>query len=813
MIFNAKSGELTPVSTGDISRLCDRFFPKRNAAGEPNYFPGQKEAIIKTCELLQTKRAVVIDAPVGSGKSAINYTVARIVGTTAYITSQKSLQTQIDSERFNNSNALKGRGEYNCHPTSHRVGRLVSADSWEFHNGKNCRNQDDCDPSPGSLRTAGIIDDIVECSHNELEDKRSYLSGFKDAMTKAEVESVIRRYHEKHKNAGGNDEYDAFVVKNFGCVLHGFSCCCPYKVAKSMLMMADMRIMNPDNFYYQQLATPGFADDIDLLVFDEAHCLDDAINRVMSQVVPITVMKTVLGLDWSCLVTESPLRFRQAWRECYSDLKALNASARVVDLCRPVSVSIFNGGPISASDTLKQKACELFYQAMKSARCEHVIDAVGSGAYMTSPAFLEWRRYCSTSFSSITTSADGELISSPPYWLVDFKPDPIKKAFKHFEATMREEVIDDLVLQVMDKLAEDYQSYFQIIDKLVETKRWGDKDLPVFIPVKKTGESDYGRQLKLSDGYQSQAEVSVELVCVDVGAVLNRFFYANKKLVFSSGSWIMPVKDMRILGLNPNEIEVVRVPSTFPAKARPIYHVAPLSFSEKTDDGEYLYKTDYGLKKWIKALDDVVESIWRFRAGVNIVIHSNSFALSKLIAENAAIDENWLFHFSDQRTSVYNHAVGIPATVVRKEDGVHRLKTEPKSGLVLISPSVKEGVDFKYEAARAQIVVKAPVPYMGDPYIKAMAYGVKELEIEGDRDFITRRCIRDFMQMYGRVMRSPDDGGFTFVLDQKMIGAIAECIRHKGMNTEYIRTGLAAVDTMVSGVKTLKWTYWPYFKT
>lgn len=810
MIFNQTNGLAIQVSQQDISRLCDKYFPKRNEDGTPSYFPGQKEAIVKTCTALQNKKAVVIDAPVGSGKSAINYTVGKIIGTTVYITSQKALQTQIDNERFAGTEALKGRCEYNCPPVSRRVGYSASADSREFHSGKNCRDEDHIDPTPSSIRTDKIIKDIVSNSACDLDERRAYLSGLKIEKSEREVKDMICKHYEKYKEGDGKDEYDTFVVKNYGCVMAGETCSCPYKVAKSNLLMAGVRVMNPDNFYYQQLATPEFANDVDIIVFDEAHCLDDAINRVMSQVVPITMMKTLVGLDWSDLVTDSPIKFRDNWSQHFNELSCLHSSARVLDNCRPITVSRFSGGPINASDPNKQQACELFDTAMRALSYTSVLDVIADSAHMLRHEFEEWREFCSKTFVSASCDENGDTVIKPPSWLTDFDANVNKKVFQHLKGS-KGEIPEDYVLSVLDRVAVDRSKYFAAVDKLVTTTRSSEKNLPVFVPVKHVGESYYERGLELANGYSCKHETHMELVCVDIGAVLNRFFYGDKKLVFSSGSWIQPDKDMKMLGLSKDDIEVVRVPSTFEPKSRPIYNTAIISFSEKDEaESEYVYKTDRGRRAWISHLNNVVASMWKCRPGVNIVIHSNSFALSTMIAEYADISDNWLFHFSDQRTSVYNRSAQKHAVVIKKDDGVQRLKDEPNTGLVLISPSVKEGVDFKYGAARAQIVVKAPVPYMGDTYIKSAAYGVKELEIEGDRDFITRRCIRDFMQMYGRVMRSPDDGGITFVLDQKMIQAVTDAVRNKNMNTEYIKTGLMADEVKLHGATMLQWKRWPY---
>lgn len=92
----------------------DRFFPFKS------YRPGQKEAIefiIKA--FAQGKKYVFLEAPTGIGKSAMAYTIARILRESYiksyYLTSTKILQSQLINDFGDNSFVdLKGRNAYNC---------------------------------------------------------------------------------------------------------------------------------------------------------------------------------------------------------------------------------------------------------------------------------------------------------------------------------------------------------------------------------------------------------------------------------------------------------------------------------------------------------------------------------------------------------------------------------------------------------------------------------------------------------------------------------------------------------------------------
>ena len=89
-----------------------RFFPFKK------YRENQEEVILKIIEAFNTKKFVVLDAPTGSGKSAIGITVARFFNSvfaskTHYLTIQKILQDQYKKE-FPELYPMKGRGNFTC---------------------------------------------------------------------------------------------------------------------------------------------------------------------------------------------------------------------------------------------------------------------------------------------------------------------------------------------------------------------------------------------------------------------------------------------------------------------------------------------------------------------------------------------------------------------------------------------------------------------------------------------------------------------------------------------------------------------------
>ena len=483
----------------------------------------------------------------------------------------------------------------------------------------------------------------------------------------------------------------------------------------------------------------------------------------------------------------------------------------LLEVLKPLSHSVFSGDQISCPDQAKYGLNVEFGQAMSSIKSVSILDVLVKGLHMTHDAFADWRQFVETKAMITRIDPDtGETYRENPRWYCDLDPVTVSTVIAHIKKHTKAIDVDSHIRDILYKVGIDFDKYFKAVDSYVNMGR-GEKRLPVFIPVAETDWAPYSK-MEMADGSNQEKEKYIKLVCVDIGAVLQRYFYRNRKLVFSSGSWIQPDFDIRRLGLAKDDVAVVRVPTTFKPASRPVYCFGSVDFSSKLD-GEYLYRSN--AETWIKELDFIVSRIWASKPGVNIVIHTHSFAVSRVIAENANIDDNWYFHVNKlNKEQWFNNRSMMEASQIKKDDGVSCLKNNHGKGLVLVSPSVKEGVDFKYGAARAQIIVKAPIPYWGDAFVQAMTNGVPELEIAPDKLFGDRRVLRDLTQMYGRVMRSPDDGGLTFILDVKLHEILTRAWFNRNFHIEYLKEGLRAEVYHEPGFPpVLKWLTWSGFNS
>lgn len=192
------------------------------------------------------------------------------------------------------------------------------------------------------------------------------------------------------------------------------------------------------------------------------------------------------------------------------------------------------------------------------------------------------------------------------------------------------------------------------------------------------------------------------------------------------------VKDVfcRELGLDPAKVAWASLGSSFSPKRRPVISL-PLGSMGSASKQEFL-KTN---------LSAVAKLAGRHAAERGI-IHCGSYEMGQQIADvlaaNGQGDRVIYPKSADDREQAF------------KDHG------ESANG-ILISPSMMEGFDFAGDLARWQIIAKVAFPYLGDQHVKA--------KMALDEDWYLGRAVMSTIQAAGRVCRSDDDFGVTYIID------------------------------------------------
>lgn len=180
------------------------------------------------------------------------------------------------------------------------------------------------------------------------------------------------------------------------------------------------------------------------------------------------------------------------------------------------------------------------------------------------------------------------------------------------------------------------------------------------------------------------------------------------------------------IGVPPEEVAYLRLPSPFPLDNKPIHYVPVGSMSKDNID------------KTLPIMCEVVKMLLDKHKDVKGIIHTANYKVSKYLLENLQ-SERLLTHDSTNRDAILQK---------------HISENNPT---VLVSPSMMEGVDLAGDASRFQILCKVPFPYLGDAVIKK--------RMEANKSWYSYSTAKNVIQAFGRSIRSESDHAESYILD------------------------------------------------
>ncbi len=223
-----------------------------------------------------------------------------------------------------------------------------------------------------------------------------------------------------------------------------------------------------------------------------------------------------------------------------------------------------------------------------------------------------------------------------------------------------------------------------------------------------------------------------------VAPFTKKFFERFDNIVLSSATFVDPELLIQNLGL-PNTYKIVKMKSTFPAKNSlvKLYPIAKISQKTLSND----------LKLVVNGLNKIAK-IHKNERGF---IHCKTYEIQRYIFENSPPElKNRLWrHDSETRESALKEWIDA---------------NEKNS--IFLSVHMGEGVDLVDDIARWQVIVKVPYLYRGDKYV------MEHLAEQNGQRWYNQKAIIELIQMCGRVMRSKEDWGVTYILDSMALSLL-----------------------------------------
>ncbi len=189
------------------------------------------------------------------------------------------------------------------------------------------------------------------------------------------------------------------------------------------------------------------------------------------------------------------------------------------------------------------------------------------------------------------------------------------------------------------------------------------------------------------------------------------------------------------VGLDPDNVALVEVPHTFPVENRPLYDVT---------QGKMTYEQR---EETLPKIARTLVQLMQHHPDEKGLVHCHSYAIQEQL--ESLLDD---FGVSPR---VRSHD---------KEDRDGQLEAWKRSDdpAVFLSVKMEEALDLEGDLCRWQLLCKAPYPNTRDSRV------AHRLE-EGQWGWYYRATLRTVIQACGRVVRSPDDYGATYLGDSSFL--------------------------------------------
>ena len=224
-------------------------------------------------------------------------------------------------------------------------------------------------------------------------------------------------------------------------------------------------------------------------------------------------------------------------------------------------------------------------------------------------------------------------------------------------------------------------------------------------------------------------------------------------VIFMSATILSHKMFSKWLGLNPNEVYHIKVDSPFTKEKRPII----LNTAGKMSANR--------IKKTAPKTIPILEEILKKHEGDKGLIHTHSYKCQQYITNNL-YNSRLVSHNSKNREQILNFF------------------EKDENPLVLVSPSMSEGVDLPYDKCRFQVIYKIPFPYLGDMQVN--------MRMKRDKKWYAYKTVMTLMQAYGRGMRAEDDSCYTYIIDSD-INMILKSPMYRSLIPDFFKEALVRV--------------------
>ena len=210
-------------------------------------------------------------------------------------------------------------------------------------------------------------------------------------------------------------------------------------------------------------------------------------------------------------------------------------------------------------------------------------------------------------------------------------------------------------------------------------------------------------------------------------------------IIFSSATFVSYSSFLHELGLDNDTFAIIRVPDTFPSSSAPIYIAKDLSMGYKTKETT--------MPIAMREIERLADRGKEYKG----LIHCVSYDNQQYIENNAS---------PELRQRLKTH------TSENRNETLDKYREDVGDNSILLSVNMTEGLDLPNDTCRWQIILKTPFRSMGSEWVR------QRMKLPDGRQWYETDALLHIMQASGRIMRSKDDWGVTYLLDGNAIRLI-----------------------------------------
>lgn len=284
----------------------------------------------------------------------------------------------------------------------------------------------------------------------------------------------------------------------------------------------------------------------------------------------------------------------------------------------------------------------------------------------------------------------------------------LQKHLKHLEKLLHSKIDANSNMSDVSKQYEILDKHVCKLDRFIETytpKNW---------------------ILNVIKPFDKKSQRKFEFKPIDISVYSNILFKLGARLLMMSATVVDKDVFCDSIGLKPDEVAYLRIPSPFPVENKPVHYIPVGSMSKA--------KIDQTLPMMVEAVRMLLDK----HSNEKGIIHTSNFKIANYLLEHLKVGR------------LITHDTSSRDAALKK----HQESSEPT---VLVSPSMMEGVDLADDASRFQIICKIPFPYLGDDVTKK--------RMERNKNWYPYTTAKSIIQSLGRSIRNEKDYAVSYILD------------------------------------------------